>query len=78
MKLLEKAKRLLKLKRKVIMIDSENRKSYYTTRDYPEHGMMSLQKDNRVHILPIESFSILGDIYTLETQKGIFFLKYLG
>jgi hypothetical protein len=58
-------------------VDEENRICSYNTRDYPEQGLMSLEKDGRVHLLLINNFSIFGEIYNLDTEKGMFILKYL-
>jgi hypothetical protein len=65
------------MKRKVLLVDNENRTCSYNTRDYPEQGVMSLEKDGRTYLLLINDFSIFGEIYNLDTEKGMFVLKYL-
>jgi len=65
------------MKRLVLLVDEENRICSYSTRDYPEHGIMSLEKDGKTHLLMINNYSIFGEIYNLETEKGMFILKYL-
>jgi hypothetical protein len=70
-------KRLFRFKRKVVMVDYDNRVAYFTTYDYPESGTLLLTDHNKSTILPIDQFSKNGDVYNLETIKGLYLLRYL-
>lgn len=71
-------KKLLKLKRNVVLVDSENRIGYFTTLEYPVAGnLMFFQRDNKDFHILVDSFSRNENIYYLNTEKGLYILRYL-
>ena len=70
-------KRFFRFKRAVIMVDYDNRVAHYTTYDYPESGALVLAAGNKSIVLPIDQFSKSGDVYNLQTVKGVYLLRYL-
>jgi hypothetical protein len=75
--MLEFFRRLFKIQRKVVMVDYDNRVAHFTTHDYPESGVLILADYNRTVVLPIDGFCKNGDVYNLQTEKGLYLLRYL-
>lgn len=60
------------------MVDSENRLGYFTTKEYPVSGnLMFFEKDRKDYHILVNSFTKNKDIYYLDTEKGLYILRYL-
>jgi hypothetical protein len=68
--------KLFKLPRAVVLVDYENRVAVFKTRDYPESGALVLYRDNYTTLLTIDSFTKNGDVYNLQTPRGLYLLYY--
>lgn len=71
-------KKLLKLERHIMMVDYENRVAFFTTKDYPRLGrLFFFEKDNHYHCIMVESITMSGKVYNLQTTKGLYLLRYV-
>ena len=68
----------LKLERDVVLVDYENRIGYFKTKEYPTPGnLFFVSKDNKSFNILVDNFTKNKEIYYLNTEKGLYILRYL-